>query len=116
LNFDSLIRSTRERELLSLPEAVLDEIFERSCKIIMEESPFNYCRSSLETIVNFLVKSKSAKCSSIFEVLASEKEKAILNYRNNNNIMQTVAEGGPPGEGRALKPLLTWKLANLNLR
>lgn len=87
LNFDSLIRSARERELLSLPEAVLDEIFERSCKIILEESPFNYSRSSLETIMNFLVKSKSATCGSIFEVLTREKEKAIANYRNNNNIM-----------------------------
>jgi hypothetical protein len=64
--------------------------------------------------MNFLIKSKSGKCGSIFEVLQHDKEKVMLNYRNNNS---TPQPNGPSGtESLSQKPLLTWKLANLNLR
>jgi len=60
-----------------LPEAILEEVFERAF------TRLHYAANSgaLETIVKFMLKHKTKKCKSIFDLLTHEKAKAIKNYR-----------------------------------
>jgi hypothetical protein len=78
-SLEFMIRSSPavERELLALPEAVLEEVFERAFTRL-------YCQANsgaLETIVKFMLKSKTKRCKSVFDLLTEEKAKAMKNYR-----------------------------------
>lgn len=66
LNFESMLRqgnANLEKEMMSLPETVLEEIFERAFTRLHKQAN----SSALDTIVKFLLKAKGA--SSIFELL-----------------------------------------------
>jgi hypothetical protein len=97
-SLESMLRSSPavERELLALPEAVLEEVFERAFTRLHYQAN----SGSLDTIVKFMLKSKTKRCKSVFDLLTHEKAKAMKNYR----------------QTQMPRPILTWKLGNLNLR
>jgi hypothetical protein len=87
LNIDNILKQ-KERELMSLPESVVEEIIERAMKIQ---------RSTDEPqLIRFLMKVK--RVSSVFELLELEKqrvistyEKLIVNKNPNENTFQSLS-------------------------
>mmetsp|Transcript_34695 Transcript_34695/g.53208 ORF Transcript_34695/g.53208 Transcript_34695/m.53208 type:complete len:172 (+) Transcript_34695:1459-1974(+) len=107
-NFDFMLVQ-KEQELLNLPSRVVGEILDRALKIKQTVSS--------KEIVTFL--KKFTKTSNEFDLLDNEKKTTLTNYFT--LMRNTLLAGGQAHSVRAdeeakmVKPLLTWRLQNLNL-
>jgi len=70
-----MIRSSfaTEKDIMQLPEPVLEEIFEKAFTRLHYQAN----SGALDTIVKFMLKAKNTRCKTIFDLLTHEKEKAI---------------------------------------
>ncbi|CDW77013.1 UNKNOWN [Stylonychia lemnae] len=106
-NIDFIIKS-QEKEILNLPDSVVEEIIERSLKI---------CGKTEDNeLVKFMMKMK--KVVSPFDLLEQEKQRVITTYEK---LVHTKSNYSDPMmsanvNSNSIKPLLTWKLSNLNLK
>eukprot|EP00347_Sterkiella_histriomuscorum_P019003 403343339 len=105
-NIDFIIKC-KEKELLNLPDSVVEEIIERALKI--------QCRTEDNDLVKFMMKMK--KVGSPFDLLDLEKTRIIQTYER--LVQQKSAMSDPlltASQNSQIKPLLTWKLSNLNMK
>ena len=97
--------------MMQLPESVIDEIFERGLKIQQRVSSPEY--------IKFLLRYK--QLSSVFELQYQETSKVIGSYHQlvksylTNNIEEMNQSLRCTNDQQKVKPLLTWRLQNLNL-
>ena len=100
--------------MMDLPETVIDEIFERALRLQQRVNSPDY--------IKFLLRYK--KVTSAFELLDLEKQKGVSNYENlvRNHLLTKQQDPSNllsircSDEQQKLKPLLTWRLQNLNLK
>ena len=62
---------------------------------------------------------RARQCGSVFDLLVAEKERAIELYRSQHQPLQNnegPSESNYASDQGEPSPLLTWKLANLNLK
>ncbi len=92
--------------MLNLPDSVVEEIIERALKIDIKTEDHE--------LIRFMMKMK--RIQSPFDLLEAEKKRVITTYdKLVHTKMQPLHEPLYTATNQ-VKPLLTWKLSNLNLK